>query len=361
MAVVTIDAGAQVAASNGATGWSARGTFEVPDLDVCQLVHAGSTSIGTSAAQTQVGQSFTTGSAYSLAAVRIATTKTGTPADNWSIDIYANASNLPTGAALATSDLIAGANISAIQHWQEFVFSTPLALSSATKYWIVAKRSGAVDAANNLSWRTSTSSVIASHGRSLYDGANWGAESATLDQTFELVKTTSSLYQVTQDTGGSPEFHMFKSTDNAASWSEVDTGNGPTVFNTAYPWSADWSKSGLSLTPEGNAIVLARFSNTNTLRMTPFNIGSQTWGSDIGAADASTIAVNTRNIRAYITPIEQGIFHTDTVDDADLSRTRRTTSTWATALFVGATAGDASTISDAVKDNTVYGAGSRGY
>jgi hypothetical protein len=355
MAVVTIDAAAQVAASNGATGWSARGTFEVPNLDVCQLVHSTSSNVGNSSFQIRIGQSFTTTSAFSLAAVRLNILKVLAPTDNWSVDIYADASNNPTGGTLATSDLIAGAGISTVQHWHEFVFSSPPSLSTTTKYWIVLQRSGAVDASNYVNWRHSAASSYASNGRIVDSSGIWGAESGTIDMTFETVKTTSSLYQVTQDTGGSPEFHMHTSTDNAASWSEVDTGNGPTVFNTAYPWSADWSKAGLNATGEGNAIVLYRFTNTNTTRMTPFFIGSQTWGADLGGADASTDAVNNRNVRAYITPIEQGGFHTALADDADITRTRRTTSTWSPNAWNQSTAADGSTLSDAVKDNSVYG------
>jgi hypothetical protein len=359
MAVVTIDAAAQVAASSGATGWSARGTFEVPDLDVCQLVHSTTTTVGGSAVQTRVGQSFTTTSAFSLAAVRLNIGKGNSPTDDWSVAIYADSANLPTGSALATSDVINGASIGTGFHWREFVFSSPLSLSSGTKYWMAFQRSGAVDATNNFIWRHSAASSYAGGGRSLDNAGTWGAESGTIDMVFETVKTTTSLYQITQDTGGSPEFHMFKSTDSAASWSEVDTGNGPTVFNTAYPWSADWSKAGLNATGEGNAIVLYRFTNTNTTRMTPFFIGSQAWGADLGGADASTDAVNNRNVRAWITPIEQGGFHTSLADDADITRARRTTSTWTAAAWYAATAADGSTLSDAVKDNTIYGAGSR--
>jgi hypothetical protein len=360
MAVVTIDAAAQVARSSGATGWSARGTFEVPDLDVSQLAHTTATAVGNISTQTRVAQSFTTGSAYSLAAVRILIQKNTAPTDNWSVEIYADASNLPTGAALATSDLIASADISTTIHWHEFVFSSPPSLSSGTKYWIALKRSGALDASNYLQWRLSTASSYASGGRSVDNAGVWGAESAASDQAFETVKTTKSLYQVTQDTGGSPEFHMYKSTDNAASWSEVDTGNGPTVFNTAYPWSADWAKAGLNNTGEGNAIVLAYFTNTNTMRARAFNIGSQTWATaDLNAADATTAAVNTRPVRMILNSIEQQIFFTATADDADISRAQRLAAAWqATAIYFAATSANQSSLSDMVKDRTSFGAAS---
>jgi hypothetical protein len=356
MAVVTIDAAAQVAASSGATGWSARGTFEVPDLDVCQLARNGTQTVGGAAGTTSVAMGFTTTSAFSLAAVRLVITKSGTPTDNWSVEIYANGASIPTGAALATSDVIAGADISTTAHWHEFVFSSPPSLSNSTKYWIALKRSGAVDAANFVFWNVQNSDVYASHGRSLYNGATWGAETAATDCTFETVKTTKSLYQVTQDTGGSPEFHMYKSTDSAASWSEVDAGNGPAVFNTAYPWSADWSKAGLNNTGEGNAIVLARFSNTNTVRMTPFYVGSQTWGTDLGAADATTDAQNDRSIRAVLMPLEQLVFYASLLDDADIGRTRRTTSAWSAANITTITSAESTQISDTVKDNTAFAA-----
>jgi hypothetical protein len=360
MAVVTIDAAAQVARSSGATGWSARGTFEVPDLDVSQLAHTTATAVGNISTQTRVAQSFTTGSAYSLAAVRILIQKNTAPTDNWSVEIYADASNLPTGAALATSDLIASADISTTIHWHEFVFSSPPSLSSGTKYWIALKRSGALDASNYLQWRLSTASSYASGGRSVDNAGVWGAESAASDQAFETVKTTKSLYQVTQDTGGSPEFHMYRSTDNAASWSEVDTGNGPTVFNTAYPWSADWAKAGLNNTGEGNAIVLAYFTNTNTMRARAFNIGSQTWATaDLNAADATTAAVNTRPVRMILNSIEQQIFFTATADDADISRAQRLAAAWqATAIYFAATSANQSSLSDMVKDRTSFGAAS---
>jgi hypothetical protein len=356
VAVVTVDATARNSYySAGNLGWSARSAFAYRTA-----VHQGDWSSngtwGDTTANEAVAQSFTTVGAISVDAIRVALSKNGgAQTDNVSLKLYSSSANLPNTLIATATNVYAAANILLTNHsWMEFVFLTPVALSAATKYWIVIERSGAVDATNSYSASYNTGSVYAGGGRSTRNAGVWSAESSVNDLLFQVIAVVpSALYQLAQDTGVSPKLHMWKSTDGGASYSEVDAANAPTVTNGTYPFDACDTRS-------GPYIGVAYFTATNTVRARVFNMQSDTWGAELGAADATTGASNERSIRITLDSArldnEQGnqtVWFTTSADDADLAGTRRGTGAWAAVTntnFLSITSTEASLIADVVVD-----------
>lgn len=134
----------------------------------------------------QVGQSFTTGSAYSLAAIQIKLQTTGSPTDNVFITVLSGSIN---GTVIATSSKINGASISGTATLFVFTFPSPPALSDATKYYFIVQRDGARDTTNASIILCSTSSSYANGGMYSKDNNAWSDESSTFDTVFQTYKT----------------------------------------------------------------------------------------------------------------------------------------------------------------------------
>jgi hypothetical protein len=358
MAAVTIDAGAQNSYySAGNLGWSARSIFAYRTA-IQQLATNTTAQWGSAASNEAVAQSFTTVGAIDVNEIRVAIgEQAGTPTDNISLEIYSDTgANLPNASIATAANVYNGAAIPASPavSWLTFQF-TPVSLSATTKYWIVIQRSGAVDGSNNYLYAVNTGSVYAGGGRSVRNTGTWGAESGTNDLAFQiLTETPSALYAVTQST--TPELHVWKSTDSGASWSEQDAANNPSVTDANYPFDACDTRS-------GPYIGTARFTATNTVRAALFNMSTDLWGTDLGAADVGTTFGNERSIRivldnAFVTGTcgSQVIAGSLSTDDADLIYRRRATGGWsvATSIFAGNST-EASLIADVVVDKAPIG------
>jgi hypothetical protein len=356
MAAVTISTGDKVAYySSGTVGWSARSLFAYRTA-IQQLTAATTVNWGNAASASSIAQSFTPGANMDVSDVRVILDKVLAPTDDVSLAIWSDSSNLPNAVIDTADNLYNGANISTTASWGEFHFNTAVSLTSGTKYWIVLARSGAVDASNYYTMVVNNGSAYAGGGTSILNAGTWGAESATNDFAFQiLTESPSALYAITQST--EPALHAWKSTDDGATWTEQDTSNNPTVTNAVYPYDACDTRSGPYL---GTAFLTA----ANTMRVRLFDMSTDTWGSDLGAADAATNVQNERSLRLTLDNTfvsaacgTQLIFHTDSAtDDADLHHARRTTTTWSSAnLIVGGTSGEASLVADVVMDKAPIG------
>lgn len=92
---------------------------------------------------TAVAQSFQVSSAISPDFIALRVTKVGTPTGSLFIDIYSDSAGSPN-TLLGTSDTVATSSYVSGE-WMIFFFSTPVALSTSTTYWIVAdKNAGTV-------------------------------------------------------------------------------------------------------------------------------------------------------------------------------------------------------------------------
>jgi hypothetical protein len=363
MAPVTVDATARNSYySAGNIGWQATSAFAYR-THLQQLAGTTGQSFGNNAISEAVAQSFTPASAIDVTSIRVALNKSGTPTDNVSLKIYSDTgANLPN-ASLGTADNVYnGANVSTTQSWVEFHFATPVSLSASTKYWMVLERSTAVDGSNNYLVRYNSGSVYASNGVSVRNSGTWGAESSTNDMVFQiLTETPSALYQLAQDTGGSPKLHMWKSTDDGANWSEVDSGNAPAVNVGTAPFDGCDTRT-------GPYIGVAYFTGATNVRGRAFDMSTDTWGTEWNSGDATNVASQERSIRVYIdntfTTATHGTQHVsfcNSADDADLFTARRTTSTWAVATLLSLTNGEASLVSAVVTDKSPIGFAHRFY
>lgn len=132
-------------------------------------------------------QSFTPGANHQLTTVRLLLTKEGSPG-LMSVSIRANGAAKPTGADLSllgSRDLDV-LNIGTTKAWIDFDL-TAVAVTAATKYWIVVRTAGA-DTNNDGQWRTDiTSPAYAGGGGSLSadSGASWTTEDTTVDHMFK--------------------------------------------------------------------------------------------------------------------------------------------------------------------------------
>jgi hypothetical protein len=99
------------------------------------------------------GQTFTASDSYSLTSVKILIYKSdGTPG-NVVLGIKATSAGLPTGSELG-SVTIAGSSLTTntAGEWKEFVFSSPISLTSATQYALIV-RCPTCDESNRIRWK----------------------------------------------------------------------------------------------------------------------------------------------------------------------------------------------------------------
>lgn len=134
------------------------------------------------------GQSFTAAASSYVTRGRIYISKTGSPTGNITLVIYAHTgtygtTGTPTGSALATSDPIDITTLSTSLALVDFVFSTPLLLTSATKYFVSVEYSGG-SLGNALNLGTDSSSPTHG-GNTAFFIASWVAD-ATQDHCFYI-------------------------------------------------------------------------------------------------------------------------------------------------------------------------------
>jgi len=149
-------------------------------------------AIGFSAANEKAAQTFTTIGAVSLKSFTFSGAKTGSPTDNILADIYlADASDFPTGSSLGQG-LIAASSVPTTNSINTITWTTPVALSAATKYCLVVSRSGALSNTNVVSWYGGTGDVYAGGKGSVYVSGAWTTDATTPDYTLRLSTGTES-------------------------------------------------------------------------------------------------------------------------------------------------------------------------
>ena len=344
MAPVTVRSTANVAGGSGNTGWSARSLFSyvVPEIATDVVTPGNAPSFfGASSSSNGFAQAFTPGSSFSLAAIDVMIAPFGAVADSYYVEVQTDNSNKPSGTPVTngTSTSYSGLTTPIVKRID---WPTPPSLSSGTKYWLVFKRSGALSDAAFYALRVSSASAYASNDSSALVGVTW-TNSTTVDLAFAAYSTSPATYQyaVVQDAN----LHVFRSTDNGATWSEQDSSNAPAVNSATKPFSATLVDFG--------GILIQYFTGTNTVRERLFSLPSNTWAStDLQNADASTDADFNRNVRPiYSMPTGRAYgFYTSLADDADLAYVSRTTGAWAAAVNLLAVSDvDASSFLDAVE------------
>jgi hypothetical protein len=198
------------------------GPFSALGTDVSQntgspsVVQFGLTGI------TSVAQSFIS-SGNSVAAISMGLQKVGSPTDNLRVVIYAaDAGGLPTGSVLATSNTILGSSLTASLVVREFVFATPLPITSGTRYCASIQRTGANDNANNyyLQDVSSGGTGIASSFDTIWLPLSAGIGIYLVVKSFN---GTGAYYFFGRDSANALTLQVYKSTAPDTSWASVRT------------------------------------------------------------------------------------------------------------------------------------------
>lgn len=169
----------------------------------------GTQAFGNATATTRTGFSFTTIKAMNLSKVACKLRKNGAPTDNLNAYIYADngTGTGPTGAILGTSANVAGSGLDAEGYtWTEFSFSSPVALSAATIYWIIISRSGA-NSTSNYYWIGVDEGLHNLEGRfRIFNGTSWVARSVPCDGVFKAMGLKNTTDIILDIYGGTNQF-----------------------------------------------------------------------------------------------------------------------------------------------------------
>lgn len=154
--------------------------------------------IGRTSSNQRIAQSFyfNDQNQWVLANVRIRCRKVGSPGDNLVLDVCESSGSQP-GTALASISL--GNNeISTSLGWMDFPFyqSGQVQLSPNTTYWLVLRRSGALD--NNNYYVAGVNEQL-DYTRGvfrLFNGSTWASRSPDADMNFQLTGYLDNLIQI---------------------------------------------------------------------------------------------------------------------------------------------------------------------
>ena len=114
------------------------------------------------------------------------------PTDNVVCKIYSDSGGSPD-TLLGTSDSIAASTLKNII-WTEtkFTFTTAIALSASTTYWIVLERSGALSDTAYYAVDGNNDCTYADGAAKIYNGAAWAAPATAIDLQFRIWTSTLS-------------------------------------------------------------------------------------------------------------------------------------------------------------------------
>jgi len=147
-------------------------------------------------------QSFTTSKACKCTKLQVYIKKLNSPTDNISIYLKADDNNSPGDTLF--SGTIANSEIGSSYAWETESLSTPINLTTSTKYWVCIKRSGNYDAVNGFRWGLDSNAGYA-------NGNYWtsvGGHYTGIDANFKVYEqhyeSSSNLISQTHDLGATP-------------------------------------------------------------------------------------------------------------------------------------------------------------
>lgn len=251
--------------------------------------------------QQALGQSFLTGSAYSLAAIDLKIIRVLSPTDNVYLELV---SGSITGTVEGTSDDVVGSSLptSVGTRKTRFTFSTPVSLSSGVRYYVRFLRDGARDTTNYYSWRTSGDKAAeADYDR---DNNTWAATGDSVDYSLETYGNTAItklepqyLLANTGYFGASTGLKDFDTYYDPAEWSEVTN----TYTHEANNSAAGTMDTKLQSDPNGSPadvtnstitdVIEREESSAMTMPGAAATIDENVTGSQVNAGHASRILV----------------------------------------------------------------------
>jgi hypothetical protein len=138
-----------------------------------------------------VSQSFTASSSYSMKAVELKMYSVGTPTDKLYVEVYSGSAE---GTLLGTSKQASFPTTSTSGEWKPFLFTSPITITSGTKYWIRLRRT-TTDTTNYVQWLAYNLSNITGG-----EPARKESGSVVTYSTFELTfKTVTAIMSKTQE------------------------------------------------------------------------------------------------------------------------------------------------------------------
>lgn len=162
----------------------------------------GSIRIGDASANTYNAQQFTATASGTLTSLKFyQRALDGTPSDNAIFEVWSDSgadtpSALISGATVTvlSASIVDGGNSWDSSEFTTATFGSPPTLVNTTKYWIVMRRTGAVDAINYRNyWVTTPSSYAGGKWLRSSDGSSWNDASGTsYDVALEITITEST-------------------------------------------------------------------------------------------------------------------------------------------------------------------------
>lgn len=162
-----------------------------PTFDTTYPVAGADYFVGNVTGNTRQGQKFSPTLTTTAIQLEMQLRASGSPSDNLNIGIQADSSGSPSGTDLVSTS-IAGSLLST--SYLPTTFPLTVSLTGGTSYWVVAERSGAIDAVNYYRLRQSGVRTGA-HVEKTYSGAAWSADTGV--DVAQQVFASNVLFPVT--------------------------------------------------------------------------------------------------------------------------------------------------------------------
>ena len=231
----------------------------------------GSLALGDNSARTRIAQSiqFTPGAV--VVGFKLSLRKVNSPTDTFTAALQADSAGAPSGTDLQTVSL-SGASLTAAFVTYEFRFPTQ-AVVAATTFWLVLRRSGAVDATNYYQSEGNNSNQYAGGTAASYNGTSWSNSANDLDFVCYAFENDGKVGKLSMATRFLRDFFIGFAGSTVSDGDEVvvHTALSPSVFSGLTPgevYYIDTSTAGsLSISvPSAVTIYPTSYTNTNFIR-----------------------------------------------------------------------------------------------
>lgn len=167
----------------------------------------------------KVAQGFQLSADADVYSVQAFVGKSNSPTDDLILEIQSDSAGVPSGTVLA-SVTKSGADIT-VSKLHEFVFASPVSLSSGTAYWVVLRRSGSLDSINRWTVGWQSSGGYTGGNRATFASSTWTVVANT-DWQFRINGGDQDCIYVFGITTG-PRLTAFRSDDEGDTWSRRDS------------------------------------------------------------------------------------------------------------------------------------------
>ena len=149
---------------------------------------AGATTLGNAAGATRRAQSFVPGSTLLATSVDVTLQITGSPTDNVEVAVQTDSSGAPSGTDLTSASIAASSLTGSLASYN--LNFADVTLTAGQRYWLVFRRSGAIDGSNYFS--VGSAAALTNAPTTTYDGSAWGALDYSVARAFTLNATQES-------------------------------------------------------------------------------------------------------------------------------------------------------------------------